>query len=115
MGTQGDRLEQEARRVRARMTQTMEELRARITPGQMADQLADYARQGPAAQFIRNLGREVRENPLPLTLIAIGVAWLIVANGRSSRACAECFASPQAGHQAAREGLAADACRRASR
>src|SRR5947208_16581231 len=34
----------------------------------------------------RNLAREVRENPLPLVLIGIGIAWLMVASSRSSRA-----------------------------
>jgi ferritin-like metal-binding protein YciE len=32
------------------------------------------------------LAREVRENPLPLVLIGIGIAWLMVASSRSSRA-----------------------------
>ena len=35
----------------------------------MIDQLIDYAREGPAAEFGRNLAREIRENPLPLVLI----------------------------------------------
>ena len=26
----------------------------------------DYAREGPAAEFLRNLAREIRENPVPL-------------------------------------------------
>ena len=40
----------------------------------------------PAAEFLRNLGREVRENPMPLVLIGIGIAWLMVASSRTSRA-----------------------------
>jgi hypothetical protein len=57
-----------------------------MTPGPVIDQLTNYAREGPAAEFRRNLEREVRENPLPLVLIGIGIAWLIVASSRSSRA-----------------------------
>jgi hypothetical protein len=89
MKTESDQLEQQARQARARMSGTLETLRGRMTPGQVVDQLADYARKGPAADFVRNLGREVRENPLPLTLVAVGVAWLIIASGRSSRNRAE--------------------------
>lgn len=48
--------------------------------------MTDYAREGAAADFLRNLGREIRENPLPVVLIAIGVAWLMVASSRTSRA-----------------------------
>jgi uncharacterized protein DUF3618 len=89
MGTQSEQLEREAHQVRARLTKTLEELRAVMTPGQVVDQLADSAREGPAAEFFRNLIREIRENPLPLTLIGAGVAWLIIASSRSSRARAK--------------------------
>jgi hypothetical protein len=46
----------------------------------------DHVRQGPAAEFVGNLAREVRQNPLPLTLIAVGVAGLIIASSLSPRA-----------------------------
>src|SRR3984893_4821862 len=86
MGTQSEQLERKAHQVRARLTETLEELRARMTPGQVVDQLADYAREGLAAEFFRNLAREIRENPLPLALIGAGVAWLIIASSQASRA-----------------------------
>jgi Protein of unknown function (DUF3618) len=86
MPSQSEKLEREAGQTRAQLSGTVEELRARISPGQVIDQLIDYASEGPAAEFRRNLVREVRENPLPLVLIGIGIAWLIVASSRSSRA-----------------------------
>ena len=86
MGTQSEQLERKAHQVRTRLTETLEELGAGMTPGQVVDQLADYAREGPAAEFFRNLAREIRENPLPLALIGAGVAWLIIASSQSSRA-----------------------------
>jgi hypothetical protein len=52
----------------------------------VVDQLIGYARDGPAAEFGPNLAREFRENPLPLVLIGIEIAWLMVASSRSSRA-----------------------------
>src|SRR5260370_41679240 len=84
MGTQSEQLECGTRQTRAQLSETLDELRARMTPGQVVDQLTEYAREGPAAEFFRNLAREIRESPLPLTLIGIGVAWLIFATGRSS-------------------------------
>jgi hypothetical protein len=85
MGTQSERLEQKTHQVRARLTETFEELRTAMTPGKLADQLTDYAREDPAAEFFRNLAREIRENPLPFTLIGAGVAWLIIAQSIVTR------------------------------
>ena len=84
MGTQSEQLARGAQQTRARLSETLDELHARMTPGHVVDQLTVYAREGPAADFFRNLAREIRENPLPLTLIGIGVAWLLIASSRSS-------------------------------
>jgi hypothetical protein len=89
MGTQSEQLERKAHQARARLTETLEELRAGMTPGQVVDQLAEYAREGPGTEFFRNLVREIRGNPLPLALIGAGVAWLIIASSQSSRARAK--------------------------
>jgi Protein of unknown function (DUF3618) len=86
MPSPSEQREREAKQTRAQLSRTVEELRARMTPGQVIDQLLDYAREGPAADFRRKLANEVRENPLPLVLIGIGIAWLMVASSRSSRA-----------------------------
>jgi hypothetical protein len=63
----------------------MDELRAWLVPGRTVDELIAYARDGPGAEFSRNLAREVREHPLPLVLIGIGIVWLIAASSRSAR------------------------------
>jgi hypothetical protein len=89
METQSEQFERKVHQARARLTETLEELRAGMTPGQVFDQFADYARKGPAAEFFRNLAREMRENPLPLTLIGAGITWLIIASSQSSRARAK--------------------------
>jgi hypothetical protein len=86
MAAESEELERQARRTRGDLTATIEQLRVRMTPGRLIDQIIDYMRDGPAADFTRNLGREVRDNPIPLVLIGIGVAWLMVASSRSSRA-----------------------------
>ena len=86
MESQSEQLEREAEETRSQLSGTLEELRGRMTPGRVVDQLIDYTRDDPAAEFLRNLGREVRENPMPLVLIGIGIAWLMVASSRTSRA-----------------------------
>lgn len=80
-----EQLERETEQTRAEIERTLEELRTRISPGQMVDQLMDYARTGTAADFLRNLGRRTVDNPLPLAVMGAGLAWLILANGRDSR------------------------------
>jgi hypothetical protein len=86
MPARTEQLEREAAETRARLAETLDALRFRMTPGQVFDQVTDYASHGPPAELLRNLGREVRENPFPLVLIGIGIAWLMVASSRSSRA-----------------------------
>jgi len=78
MGRQSELLEREAEDARAHLADALDELRVRLTPGNVVDQLTDYARQGPAAEFLRNLSRDIQENPLPLLLIAAGMAWMFV-------------------------------------
>jgi hypothetical protein len=85
MQPQSEQLRREAEEARWQLSATLEEFRDRISPGRVVDQLIDYTRDGPAAEFLRNLGREARENPMPLALIGIGVAWLIIASNRTSR------------------------------
>src|SRR5215471_21093515 len=86
MESQSVRLEQEAEETLWQLSGTLEELRARMTPGRVVDQVIDYTRDSAATDFLRNLGREVRENPLPLVLVGIGILWLLLASNRTSRA-----------------------------
>jgi hypothetical protein len=86
-------LENEVEQARRDLTGTLDELRSRLTPGQVVDQVADYVREGPASDFIRNLTEEIRENPIPLLMVAAGMAWLAVASSHRSQAKAICEAT----------------------
>lgn len=92
--TSSEQLERETEQTRAAFERTLDELRARVTPGQVVDQIVQYARGGPAGQFFRNLSQRTLENPLPLVVVGAGLAWLIAANGRDSRSVP---AGPSAG------------------
>lgn len=83
MTQSSEKLERDIEAARNRLGEDLDELQRRITPGLLVDQLADYARGGPVAEFAVNLGREVRHYPLPLLLTAAGIAWLIFATERS--------------------------------
>lgn len=98
-----EQLECEAEIARHNLAADLDELRHRMTPGQIVDEVADYARDTPVAEFARNLMRDVRENPLPLLLIGAGVAWSIIASLRRPRivveACPAETAAPLPGWQ----------------
>ena len=85
MTRQTELLEREAEEVRGDLAVDLDELRSRLTPGQIVDETLSYLRATPTADFGRNLVRDIREHPLPLLLIGAGIAWAIVATGRSPR------------------------------
>src|SRR5512138_3192626 len=84
-----EQLEREAEIARTNLAADLAELRHRMTPGQIVDEVADYARDTPAADFARNLVRDLRGNPLPLLLIGAGIAWSIIASSRRPRIVVE--------------------------
>src|SRR6266536_2036320 len=83
MTQRSEQLKQEAEQRRAQLAETLEELRTRITPGQVLDQFVDYAGDSGAGEFFRNLGRQAANNPLPVTLMGAGLAWLMLARKSS--------------------------------
>ena len=74
-------IEREVEATRAGLTETLDELRDRASPGQLFEQALDYARTSGGAEFARNLGQSVRDNPLPLLLIGAGIGWLMMSGG----------------------------------
>src|SRR5437660_6645003 len=77
-----EQLERETEATRAQIAATLDELRGRMTPGQVVDQLVDYARDSGGGEFFRNFGQQVAGNPLPVTLVGAGLAWLMLAGRR---------------------------------
>ncbi len=68
--------ERHAEEVRARMAGTAEQIRDRMSPGQLVDEVFRYMGDSNGSAAVSNLGRQVRDNPLSLALIGAGVAWL---------------------------------------
>lgn len=80
-GRSAAEIERDVERSRTRVTDTIEELRSRMSPGQIMDQVVDYAKTSGGAEFMRNLGGSVRDNPLPILLIGAGIGWLMLSRG----------------------------------
>jgi ElaB/YqjD/DUF883 family membrane-anchored ribosome-binding protein len=69
-------------RTRGDMDATLNAIEQRLTPGQLVDQGIDYLRNSGANEFVSNLGGSVKNNPLPVALVGIGIAWLMATGNR---------------------------------
>jgi uncharacterized protein DUF3618 len=82
--TYSEQLERETETCRDELADTLDELRARMTPGEVVDQLVDYAKDTTGGLFFENLKQQVANNPLPVALMGAGFAWLMCGKGISA-------------------------------
>jgi len=83
-------IEREVEQTRSQVSSTLDELRTKLKPSHMVDEVVgeavDWVKGSGGAAFARNLGAAVRDNPLPVALIGAGLAWLLLSGGRSDAA-----------------------------
>lgn len=72
-----DEILAEIDRTRGEMDRTLSAIEQRLTPGQLMDQSLDYLKNSGANEFAHNLGGAAKNNPLPVALVGIGLAWLM--------------------------------------
>lgn len=77
MTTETDQIEQDINRSRSALNDTIERLGGKLSPGQIVDEVLGVA-QGQLGQFTTNIGKQVRDNPLPLLLIGAGVGMYLM-------------------------------------
>jgi ElaB/YqjD/DUF883 family membrane-anchored ribosome-binding protein len=77
-------LEKQVDKTRGSIEETLAELRERLSPPSLVEEALGYAKENGGADFVRNLGRQVADNPLPVALMGAGLAWLMVAQNRSA-------------------------------
>ena len=78
-------IEEDIARTRTEIDSTLHAIESRLTPGQMLDQGLDYMRHSSANEFLSNLRGSVKHNPLPVSLVGVGIAWLMLADKRQRR------------------------------
>ncbi|HWL66911.1 MAG TPA: DUF3618 domain-containing protein [Geminicoccus sp.] len=71
-------IEREVENSRDQVRRTLAELSERMSPGQLVDQAMDYMKTSNGTELAQNLGRQVRDNPLPLLLVGAGIGWLML-------------------------------------
>ncbi len=70
-------IERDLDQTRSRLGSHLTELQERFLPGQVLDDLMGYFRGSEGAEFGRSLLDNVRGNPMPAAITAIGLAWLM--------------------------------------
>lgn len=74
-------LQQEIEADRQRIEEKLHEIQARMSPGQLMDEVINYARTSGGAEYMANLGVALKANPLPVALMGISLAWLLANPG----------------------------------
>lgn len=84
-----EEIQAEIRRTREQMDGTLSAIEQRFTPGQLVDQGLNYLRQSGGQEFVSNLGQQAKQNPLPVVLVGIGLAWLMATGKTGSNSATE--------------------------
>lgn len=72
-----DEIQEEIERTRGEMSSTLDAIERKLSPRQLMDQAVDTMREIASDQSA--VGHVVRENPIPLALIGLGVGWLALS------------------------------------
>lgn len=76
-------IERENEQIRADMGRTLAALERKLSPGQLLDRALGMLRDN-SGDTVMKLGQSVKQNPLPLILTTVGIAWMVAANRRSA-------------------------------
>jgi len=79
-----EQLQADIERHRANIDETLTALQHKFSPGELLDLGLHQVKDG-SGEFFGNLAHSVKQNPLPLALTGIGLAWLMYGQNRSDR------------------------------
>lgn len=78
---------------RERLHSKLDRLNHQFQPDQLWETAKAAVSDSGGSEFARNLGRSVRDNPLPVALVGAGIAWMIVGQGGKDKTEARKFAA----------------------
>jgi ElaB/YqjD/DUF883 family membrane-anchored ribosome-binding protein len=61
-------------------------IQERMSPGQLVDEVLAYARGSGGGEYVSNLGKALKANPLPVALMGVSLAWLMAKQGTATPA-----------------------------
>jgi hypothetical protein len=76
-------VEREVEASRSDLDRNVEALKGKMTPGQIFDE-ASRAMGGAGQQVLSKLVDQIKENPMPLAVMGLGLAWLMSGSSRKS-------------------------------
>jgi len=83
MTRSAEEIERDAEATRADLDRTVEALKEKMTPQNIASEVMTHARNTPAAQRAIRLGHQAQDNAVPLALMGAGIAWMMFNRSRS--------------------------------
>jgi hypothetical protein len=75
-------LQRDIEQTRSHLDSTLDAIEQRLAPRQLVDEGIDYLRHSGAREYVTNLGQTAKNDPLPLALVGVGLAWLMMSDGR---------------------------------
>lgn len=70
-------IEREIAQDRRRIEDRLDAIQQRMSPGQLVDEVLAYAKSSGGGEYASNLGSAVKNNPIPMALVGVGLAWLM--------------------------------------
>jgi hypothetical protein len=61
-------------------------IQERMSPGQLVDEVLAYAKGSGGGEYVSNLGKALKANPLPVALMGVSLAWLMAKQGTATPA-----------------------------
>jgi ElaB/YqjD/DUF883 family membrane-anchored ribosome-binding protein len=72
-------IEREIEADRRRIEEKIDAIQQRMSPGQIVDEALAYAKSSGGGEYVANLGNAFKNNPIPLALMGVSLAWLMAA------------------------------------
>jgi hypothetical protein len=70
-------LQREIDQDRLRIGNRIDAIQERMSPGQLVDEVLAYAKGSGGGEYVSNLGQALKNNPLPVALMGVSLAWLM--------------------------------------
>lgn len=80
-----EEIEADINKTRSHLDDTLSDFQERFSSDHMMHSAMEYVKSDSARDYFSNLGRSVRDNPMPAALIGVGIGWLIYSSNSSSR------------------------------
>jgi len=80
-----EQLEREVRAARDQLSNTVDEISNRLSPGELLDQALNVTK-GYGGEFAKNLGQQAKDNPLALMVTGIGMSWMMLGDQQKNGA-----------------------------